>query len=110
MHLENGVAGTLLVNRSAWGRKGRIAIQIFGSKGSILYDQERMNEFQLYLTADRPTEQGYRTVLVAPHHKPYDSFLPAPGHGLGFNDLKMIECRELLMRIAFQEQRWVDVR
>ncbi|TIW29261.1 MAG: gfo/Idh/MocA family oxidoreductase, partial [Mesorhizobium sp.] len=83
MHLENGIAGTLLVNRSAWGRKGRIAIQIFGSKGSILYDQERMNEFQLYLTSDRPTEQGYRTILVAPHHKPYDAFLPAPGHGLG---------------------------
>ena len=135
MHLENGVAGTLLVNRSAWGRKGRIAIQIFGSKGSILYDQERMNEFQLYLTADRPTEQGYRTILVAPHHRPYDAFIPAPGHGLGFNDLKIIECRELLMRLAgkparlvdfdegleiertvhamarsFREQRWVDVR
>ncbi|TIW90718.1 MAG: gfo/Idh/MocA family oxidoreductase, partial [Mesorhizobium sp.] len=135
MHLENGIAGTLLVNRSAWGRKGRIAIQIFGSKGSILYDQERMNEFQLYLTSDRPTEQGYRTILVAPHHKPYDAFLPAPGHGLGFNDLKIIECRELLTRLAgkpariidfdegleiertvhamarsFEEQRWVDVR
>ncbi|TIS76556.1 MAG: Gfo/Idh/MocA family oxidoreductase [Mesorhizobium sp.] len=135
MHLENGIAGTLLVNRSAWGRKGRIAIQIFGSKGSILYDQERMNEFQLYLTSDRPTEQGYRTILVAPHHKPYDAFLPAPGHGLGFNDLKVIECRELLTRLAgkpariidfdegleiertvhamarsFEEQRWVDVR
>ena len=135
MHLENGIAGTLLVNRSAWGRKGRIAIQIFGSKGSILYDQERMNEFQLYLTADRPTEQGYRTILVAPHHRPYDAFIPAPGHGLGFNDLKIIECRELLMRLAgkparlvdfdegleiertvhamarsFREQRWVDVR
>lgn len=135
MHLENGVAGTLLANRSAWGRKGRIAIQIFGSKGSILYDQERMNEFQLYLTADRPTEQGYRTILVAPHHRPYDAFLPAPGHGLGFNDLKIIECRELLTRLAgkpariidfdegleiertvhamarsFEEQRWLDVR
>jgi predicted dehydrogenase len=135
MHLENGIAGTLLVNRSAWGRKGRIAIQIFGSKGSILFDQERMNEFQLYLTADRPTEQGYRTILVAPHHRPYDAFVPAPGHGLGFNDLKIIECRELLMRLdgkparildftegleiertvhamarSFEEKRWVDVR
>jgi predicted dehydrogenase len=108
MHLENGIAGTLLVNRSAWGRKGRIAIQIFGSKGSILYDQERMNEFQLYLTADRPTEQGYRTILVAPHHKPYDSFLPAPGHGLGFNDLKIIECRELLTRLAGKPARIID--
>ncbi|MER8864981.1 Gfo/Idh/MocA family oxidoreductase [Mesorhizobium sp. M0751] len=108
MHLENGIAGTLLVNRSAWGRKGRIAIQIFGSKGSILYDQERMNEFQLYLTADRPTEQGYRTILVAPHHKPYDAFLPAPGHGLGFNDLKIIECRELLTRLAGKPARIID--
>lgn len=135
MHLENGIAGTLLVNRSAWGRKGRIAIQIFGSKGSILFDQERMNEIQLYVTADRPTEQGYRTILVAPHHKPYDAFLPAPGHGLGFNDLKIIECHELLTRLvgkparliefaegleiertvhamarSFEEKRWVDVR
>jgi predicted dehydrogenase len=135
MRLENGIAGTLQVNRSAWGRKGRIAVQIFGSKGSILFDQERMNEFQLYVTSDRPTEQGFRTILIAPQHKPYDAFLPAPGHGLGFNDLKVVECRELLLRIAggkariidfdegleiertvhamarsFEEQRWVDVR
>lgn len=100
MRLENGMSGTLLANRSAWGRKGRIAVQIFGSKGSILFDQERFNEFQLYVTSDRPTEQGYRTVLAGPAHEPYGAFIPAPGHGLGFNDLKVIECRELLSRIA----------
>lgn len=136
MRLENGIAATLQVNRSAWGRKGRIAIQIFGSKGSILFDQERMNEFQLYVTSDRPTEQGYRTVLIAPQHKPYGDFIPAPGHGLGFNDLKIIECRELMARLSgndkarvidfaagleiertvhamarsFEQQRWTDVR
>lgn len=135
MRLENGIAGTLLVNRSAWGRKGRIAIQIFGSKGSILFDQERFNELQLYVTSDRATEQGYRTILIAPHHKPYDKFIPAPGHGLGFNDLKTIECRELISRLegkpahivdfdegleiertvhamarSFEESAWVEVR
>ena len=99
MRLENGMAATLLVNRSAWGRKGRIAIQIFGSKGSILFDQERFNEFQLYTTCDSPAEQGYRTVLTGPAHEPYGTFVPAPGHGLGFNDLKTIECRELLTHI-----------
>ena len=62
MRLENGASGFIAVNRTAWGRKGRIAIQIFGSKGSILYDQERMNEFQLYLTADRADRTGL------PHH------------------------------------------
>ncbi len=136
MRLENGMSATLLVNRSAWGRKGRIAIQIFGSRGSILFDQERGNEFQLYVTSDLPTEQGYRTVLIGPQHEPYGAFLPAPGHGLGFNDLKIIECRELIARIngdsstrlidfdtglqiertvqamarSFAESRWVDVR
>jgi predicted dehydrogenase len=108
MRLENGVAATLQVNRSAWGRKGRIALQIFGSKGSILFDQERFNELQLYLTSDRPLEQGYRTVLIGPSHSPYGAFVPAPGHGLGFNDLKIVECRELLERIAGRPSRTID--
>jgi predicted dehydrogenase len=100
MRMENGVSGVLLANRAAWGRKGRIAIQIYGSNGSILYDQERMNEFQLYDRSGRTTEHGFRTVLTAPHHPLYGKFVPAPGHGLGFNDLKIIECRELMAAIA----------
>jgi predicted dehydrogenase len=132
--LENGASGLIALSRTAWGRKGRIAIQIVGSRGSILYDQERMNEFQLYMTSDRATEQGFRTVLTAPHHKPYDRFVPAPGHSLGFNDLKIIECRQLIGRIrgedtvaitfeegiqiertvdamarSFQQGRWVEI-
>jgi len=103
LRLENGASGFVTVSRTAWGRKGRIAIQIFGGGGSILYDQERMNEFQLYLTADRATEQGFRTVLTAPHHRPYDRFVPTAGHGLGFNDLKAIECRQLIGRILGEE-------
>lgn len=136
VRLEGGAAGTLLVSRAAWGRKGRLALQIFGVRGSILFDQERMNEFQLYTTDNRPGEQGYRTILTAPHHPPYDRFVPAPGHGLGFNDLKIVECRQLVGRIlgetgtlgidfeegcaiertvhamarAFDEGRWVEVR
>ena len=134
MTFENGASGVLMANRAAWGRKGRIALQIFGAKGSITYDQERMNEFQLYVTSDRETEQGFRTILSAPRHVPYDRFIPAPGHGLGFNDLKTIECRQLIGRMlgedsvgitfeqgiliertvaaagaSFLEGRWVDI-
>ncbi|MHB1103482.1 MAG: Gfo/Idh/MocA family protein [Devosia sp.] len=100
LDLKNGASGVMALNRSAWGRKGRIALTIFGSKGTIAYDQERMNEFQLYTTSERSGEQGFRTVLTAPAHAPYDRFIPAPGHGLGFNELKIIECHELLNAIA----------
>lgn len=106
--LGQGISGVMALNRSAWGRKGRIALQIFGSKGTISYDQERMNELQLYLTADKPTEQGFRTILTAPQHEPYGRFIPAPGHGLGFNDLKIIECHELLTAIGGGSARVID--
>ncbi|MFS8044797.1 Gfo/Idh/MocA family protein [Rhizobium sp. BR 314] len=134
MRLGGGISAVLMANRSAWGRKGRIALQIFGSKGSISYDQERMNEFELYQAEGRDSEQGFRKVLAAPAHNPYDRFIPAPGHGLGFNDLKIIECRELIRAISgetasvvgfadglrieksvhamarsFHEQRWVEI-
>lgn len=103
MRLKNGAAGHIAISRTMWGRKGRIALTIVGTKGTILFDQERLNEFQLYLTSDRPTEAGFRTVLSAPHHKPYDRFIPAPGHELGFGDLKTIECRQLIGRILGEE-------
>ncbi|MGH6760275.1 MAG: Gfo/Idh/MocA family protein [Phyllobacterium sp.] len=103
MRLDAGITGTLHVNRSAWGRKGRIALQVFGSKGSILYDQERMNEYQLYQASDPVAVQGYRTVLTGPQHYPYGRFVPAPGHSLGFNDLKIIECHELLKAIGGED-------
>lgn len=103
--LRSGASGVMALNRSAWGRKGRIVLSVFGSKGTITYDQERMNEFQLYTAGDRATEQGFRTILTGPAHPPYERFIPAPGHGLGFNDLKIIECRELLNAIAGKPAR-----
>ena len=106
--LGAGISGVMALDRSAWGRKGRIALQVFGSKGTIAFDQERMNELQLYVTTDKPGEQGFRTILAAPQHTPYDRFIPAPGHGLGFNDLKIIECHELLKAIGGQAARVID--
>lgn len=43
---EGALAGPPLVNRSTLGRKGRVALQRMGTDGTILFDQERANEFQ----------------------------------------------------------------
>jgi predicted dehydrogenase len=106
--LDTGAAGVIALSRSAWGRKGRIALQIFGERGSIVFDQERFNELQLFTADGDPATQGFRTILAAPCHAPYDRFIPSPGHGLGFNDLKIIECHELLLRIAGKPSRSID--
>jgi hypothetical protein len=67
-----------------------------------------MNEFQLFKARDHAAEQGFRTILTAPVHAPYDRFIPAPGHGLGFNELKIIECHELLKAIRGEAALTVD--
>ncbi len=106
--LENGASGVMIANRAAWGRKGRIAVQIFGAKGALVFDQERMNEVELF-TADGPAAtRGFRRILAAPAHPPYGKFVPAPGHSLGFNDLKVIECREILGRLRGEPALLID--
>jgi predicted dehydrogenase len=108
IEMESGASGVISLNRSAWGRKGRIFVQIFGAKGAIAYDQERLNEVQFF-AAEGPKEmQGFRTILTAPCHPPYDKFIPAPGHQLGFNELKTIECRGLIGRIQGETTPMID--
>lgn len=106
--MENGAAGVLAVNRSAWGRKGRLVVQVFGDRGTLYYDQERLNELQVYTTDEAKDRQGFRTILAGPAQAPYQRFLPAPGHGLGFNELKVIECREFIRHISGGTAHVVD--
>ena len=100
LRFESGIGGTLASSRIAWGRKCRLAWEIVGSRGSIVFDQERMNEIRLFTTDNPKERRGFTTVLSGPLHPPYDRFCPAPGHGLGFNDLKVIEVDHLLRGIA----------
>ncbi|MBV8456611.1 MAG: gfo/Idh/MocA family oxidoreductase, partial [Acetobacteraceae bacterium] len=53
---------------------------------------------------------GFRTILAGPEHPPYGAFCPAPGHQLGFNELKAIEVRDFLEALAGGEVRGPDFR
>src|SRR5271154_4044466 len=108
LRMENGASGTIEVSRCAWGRKGRLQLQAFGSRGAIVFDQERFNEVGVYV-AEGPEElQGVRQGLMGPAHPPYERFIVAPGHQMGFNDLKIVEAHELLNRIHGEPGLTID--
>ena len=99
VRFKAGARGVIASSRVAHGRKSTLRIEVHGTKGMLVFDQERMNELQLY-TADGPKEtRGFRTILTGPLHPPYGQFCPAPGHQLGFNDLKTIELAHMLRAI-----------
>lgn len=103
-----GYSGSLASSRIAWGRKSRFAWELHGSAGMIAFDQERMNELQLYQAKGPKAEQGFKTILSGPDHPPYGLFVPAPGHSLGFNDMKTIEVAHLMAGLAGEETLFPD--
>ena len=90
-------------------RKNGLKIEVHGSKGMLGLDNERMNELQLYQAEGPPETRGFRTILSGPLHPPYASFCPAPGHGLGFNDLKVMELAEILKAIQRAGLRTISI-
>lgn len=106
----SGCAGTMEISRIATGRKCGLEFEIHGTNGSLEFDQERMNELRVYSSDDVKGRRGYRTILAGPEHADYGNFCPAPGHGLGINDLKVIELRNLLRGIANDEPIYADFR
>lgn len=100
VRFASGVSGSFEISRVATGFKCGLAFTVFGSHGSLSFDQERMNELAFYAGADAAGRRGFRTILAGPEHADYRFFCPAPGHGLGINDLKVIEARNLIEAIT----------
>lgn len=96
----NGVLGTISASWVTPGRKMQLDFEIVGTRGSLVFTQERFNELHIYTTGQTPGRGGFKTLLAGPDTPPYGDFCPAPGHQLGFNDLKTIEVAGLIRAIA----------
>ncbi|MGB1895199.1 MAG: Gfo/Idh/MocA family protein [Candidatus Puniceispirillaceae bacterium] len=102
----NGVKGHIGASRVTWGRKCGLRWEIHGTEGTILYDQERLNEIKLFTRNSDPATDGFRTILTGPLHPPYSAFLPNGGHSLGYMDVKICELHELLTAIEQDNEVW----
>jgi predicted dehydrogenase len=102
VRFTNGGAGIFESSRVAHGSKQNLSFELVGEGGAIRFRSERLNELQFYSASDESSTQGFRNILINAAHKPYGSFIPAPAHGLGFNDLKTIEIGQFITAIAEQ--------
>ncbi|MGJ8561536.1 MAG: Gfo/Idh/MocA family protein [Litorimonas sp.] len=99
LRFENGASGSIEANWIATGRKMQHDFEVFGSKGALTFSQERFNELHFYSNDDAEGRQGFRRIEASPAHPPYGQFCVAPGHQIGFNDLKAIEVAGYLSAI-----------
>src|SRR5699024_5490244 len=79
LRFANGAIGTLGSSRIASGRKNYYTFEIQGTKGSVHYDLERLNEVHVYFNEDDGPDMGFRKVLLNPYHGDFKYFQPAHG-------------------------------
>jgi predicted dehydrogenase len=83
--LSNGALASFEATRAAAGRKNFNCIEINGTKGSIIWNFERMNELQVYTVEDEPRHKGFRTVMCMDGSAhPYAGNYWPDGHVLGY--------------------------
>lgn len=110
VNFGRGCGGSIEANWIATGRKMQLGFELTGDKGSLVFNQERLNELLLYRAGGNAASNGYVRIEAGPQHPPYGEFCVAGGHQLGFNDLKTIEMGEFLGAIGRGEKSGPDFR
>jgi predicted dehydrogenase len=133
-NFKNGAIGTFEATRFAGGHKNGNSFEINGSKGSIRFTFEKMNELEFWSSSDPKEIQGFRTISVTEPEHPYmKSWWPA-GHIIGYehtfihelrdymedilldrmpepNFYDGVKCQEVLeaVELSVRERRWVKI-
>ncbi|BBH24724.1 oxidoreductase [Paenibacillus baekrokdamisoli] len=99
-----GALGSIEATRFAPGHRCTNSFEINGSKGSIKFDFERLNELEVYFTEDAVDVQGFRRVLATDSTHAYmDAWWPA-GHTIGYEHTFTHEMREFMLAIEEDRQ------
>ena len=85
VRFENGAIGTIEASRFAPGRKNHNTFEINGSKGSLTFDLENLNNLRYYSVDDAGDAQGFREIIACSLGKhPYADNWWFDGHILGY--------------------------
>ena len=96
---ENGAVATYEASRFANGAKNDHSIEINGSRGSLKFSLERLNEIELLTEGDR----GFQTITVTDPEDPYIDHWWPPGHVIGWEHTFVHENYEFLSAAAAGE-------
>jgi predicted dehydrogenase len=101
---KGGAIGSIEATRNAWGRNNYITIELHGTKGSIAFNYERLNELQVCFADDPDNCRGFKTIYTGPAHFYGPATWNIPGMNIGYGELKAIEMFDFISAIADGEQ------
>lgn len=95
----NGATGTFETSRTMVGPECQNAFEVYGTKGAIAWNLERINELQYYRLTTDPSS-GYTTVFGGDRFPYHGAFVPGQANAIGFEDLVATEDYAFLQALA----------
>jgi predicted dehydrogenase len=95
----SGARGTFEASRTIVGPESQMAFDVYGTRGAVGWNLERLNELAVYLAED-DLHTGYRTVFGGDRFPYHGHFVPGSANGIGFEDLIVIEDYEFCRSVA----------
>ena len=102
VRFDNGAIGYYEATRFAPGRKNYNCLEINGSKGSLSWNLERMNELDVYF--EEGPLSGFRSISVTDGEHPYLGAWWPPGHIIGYEHSFTHTVHDFILAIASGQQ------
>jgi predicted dehydrogenase len=99
MRTSDGVAVQLESSRTAVGDQNNYGFEVRGTHGSVSWDFRRLGEL-VVSTGEDYQNQPVTTTMAGPGDGDYGRFQPGAGIAMGYDDLKVVECADLLSTVA----------
>ncbi|HUF98837.1 MAG TPA: Gfo/Idh/MocA family oxidoreductase [Ilumatobacter sp.] len=97
----NGARGTFESSRAIMGPESQMAFEVYGTKGSLRWNLETMNEMDVYIVDESGVApRGYTKVYAGDRYPYHGHFVPGDANAISYEDLKVIENYEFLSSVA----------
>jgi predicted dehydrogenase len=105
LEFDNRALGTLEVSTFCLGRKNYLTFEVNGTRGSVCFNLERLNELDVFLAEPKSRrDRGFKTVLVTDRDHPYGGTWWPPGHIIGWEHTFVHQLAHLVGAIMGEEK------
>lgn len=106
---QNGRIGVLYSSRVAVGHDSRLGFEVVGSKGTIKFALNRMNELDIFIEDGDAVNRGFKTLSPNPNHGEFSHYCTYGDDGISYPNVMGIQAHSMLAAVANNQPLDIDI-
>lgn len=107
---QNGRTGVLYSSRVAVGHDSRLGFEVVGSKGTIKFALNRMNELDIFIEDGDAVSRGFKTLSPNPNHGEFSHYCTYGDDGISYPNVMGIQAHSMLAAVANNQPLDIDIK